>query len=782
MINKIIKIKGVGKYLNTNPNSDANFKQANIVYAPNGSGKTTLTSIFRSLSQNDEKLIENRRSFDYQEPQEIQMLIDSTHFKYTQLKKWTNNGYGNIEIFDTFFVNDNVFSGFDVSTDNRKNLHKFLLSKEIIDLDNNISQIKNQISSLSNNLSELTNKLNLVRGSITLDTYLKLQGNEIELLTQKKALENYIEQFRNKESIRKTEELRSVKLFDYNIDVERLKIILSINIDNISSEYSTFISLFENRKKLLEKHFGNKSESWLLQGFKAVNSEGYDCGCPFCSNTEYKSNQIVIAYGQFFNESYNSIKNEISQFLKAFTGINVDTFEAQCQINIDVNKANFPFWNKYLFELSNPELKIKEEYKKLKECIDLTIGTLQKKMSSPLESINSSIVNEFILSINTITAKIIQYNSDILENNKLILELKKEKHNIGELTSNHKRILSIIERTTNDTIINQCKDYETKTILKKGLEEEKVKRQNELKIKTVELFKKYSKHMNAYLSTFNTPIRIKEIKSQAYSSPDNFADYTFTLGINDIKANLVKHTLSEGDKSSIAFSFFLAKLTEDSDLSNKIIVIDDPLSSLDSNRRQRTIEAIEKISKKAKQIFLLSHDEMLLFDVYERGKMVEMQALQINSQVNICFWDIEQAMMHPYFKVIKELSDFNETNDLSSDLDNMRSKIRRAIEGTLKFRYFKFLDEVTLLPNGKSIQKFDRKFGLGKMIDKLEFSNCNFKINKKEDVINRLRELNEYSNPPNHDNSDIAHRQASTNKEELKGFIRDTLELIHEML
>lgn len=45
---------------------------------------------------------------------------------------------------------------------------------------------------------------------------------------------------------------------------------------------------------------------------------------------------------------------------------------------------------------------------------------------------------------------------------------------------------------------------------------------------------------------------------------------------------IAKH-LSEGEKTAIAFAFFLTKLLEDADLADLIVYIDDPISSLDSN-------------------------------------------------------------------------------------------------------------------------------------------------------------------------------------------------------
>jgi len=50
MINKFIKIHGVGKFANFNAKGDVLFAKNNIIYAENGYGKTTLGISFKLLS------------------------------------------------------------------------------------------------------------------------------------------------------------------------------------------------------------------------------------------------------------------------------------------------------------------------------------------------------------------------------------------------------------------------------------------------------------------------------------------------------------------------------------------------------------------------------------------------------------------------------------------------------------------------------------------------------------------------------------------------------------
>jgi wobble nucleotide-excising tRNase len=89
------------------------------------------------------------------------------------------------------------------------------------------------------------------------------------------------------------------------------------------------------------------------------------------------------------------------------------------------------------------------------------------------------------------------------------------------------------------------------------------------------------------------------------------------------------NTLSTGDKTTLALAFFLAKLDRDSTLNQKIVVFDDPLSSHDSHRRGKTIEAIQALSGRCRQVIILSHDEYFLRDLEENCLNFKKSSYQI---------------------------------------------------------------------------------------------------------------------------------------------------------
>ena len=71
--------------------------------------------------------------------------------------------------------------------------------------------------------------------------------------------------------------------------------------------------------------------------------------------------------------------------------------------------------------------------------------------------------------------------------------------------------------------------------------------------------------------------------------------------------------LSEGEKTAIAFLYFLVQLRDqDFDLAEGVVVIDDPISSLDSGAIYQAFSFLKNDVQKAKQLFVLTHNHEFL--------------------------------------------------------------------------------------------------------------------------------------------------------------------------
>lgn len=71
--------------------------------------------------------------------------------------------------------------------------------------------------------------------------------------------------------------------------------------------------------------------------------------------------------------------------------------------------------------------------------------------------------------------------------------------------------------------------------------------------------------------------------------------------------------LSEGEKTAIAFLYFLVQLKDqDFDLAEGVVVIDDPISSLDSGAIYQAFSFLKNVTQDARQLFILTHNHEFL--------------------------------------------------------------------------------------------------------------------------------------------------------------------------
>ena len=104
--------------------------------------------------------------------------------------------------------------------------------------------------------------------------------------------------------------------------------------------------------------------------------------------------------------------------------------------------------------------------------------------------------------------------------------------------------------------------------------------------------------------------------------------YALHINGNEIKQddNLIhpsfKYSMSEGDKSALAISFFLTKLELDGNIQDKVIVFDDPVSSFDINRKSTTISKLIDFGQAAKQLFVFTHNIIFASEFWKSANQI----------------------------------------------------------------------------------------------------------------------------------------------------------------
>jgi wobble nucleotide-excising tRNase len=280
---------------------------------------------------------------------------------------------------------------------------------------------------------------------------------------------------------------------------------------------------------------------------------------------------------------------------------------------------------------------------------------------------------------------------------------------------------------------------------------------------------------NNYLQYFTPHIRLEKF-SKKHSGPNQLVSYSLSVsgevvGFEGMKGGFkrkIKYSLSEGDKSAFAFSFFLAQL-EKGDLSEKIVVFDDPISSFDLARRNATITHLLRIASKCKQLFISTHDIHFAKAISRRLNQSTSVSLKISKNVNtsqIEYHDIESETLGGVFKDINVLRTYL-AKGAGSELEKREVVrcIRPILEGIIRLKFF---------------DTIDRGEWLGNMLRKIEASQPNDRLHRLKDCASDIQEINDYSKEFHH--SDPTSPWGDViNNEELRLFVNRTLKTIDKI-
>ena len=779
MIKRITEISGVGKFDNYKCRGDVEMRSSTIIYAENGHGKTTLTNIIKSLATGTNDAIIKRKTVGATN-QTINIQTDTSNHIFKNGKWQTSTSLPQVEVFDIFFVNENIYSGFEQSLNHGKNLYKFVIGEEAVKLANKIKDLKEEIANQNKSLTALGQSIQKETGQTDLKNFLKLnQIQDIDERIQENA--KAIATAKQNETIIRTSSLEKLRSISLPFDSGQLVDLLSTNLETISNN---FINKVENQKERLAQKGITNSGEWITQGFKTLNLDNeQNCDCPFCNQSLNNSTSLLEAYKQYFSDEYINLHAKVAALENQVSSFNISNLILSLQKTVTGNLQLLNFWGNHIPVSPNSFL-IDFQSNEIESLLLNLKNLLIKKSSNVLSELDSDAVldfNEAIISLNTL---IQGYNLKIEEFNTKIVALKQDNHNLISLNE-EADTLALNKRRFAD-LKDACEDYFAAQKAIEDNKSEKDKFQKALSDETERFFIQYGQVINGYITKLMPGANYQLQKLEGTytgTSKEPAIQYTLTISGIPISASennispSFKYTLSEGDKTALAFAFFLSKL-EMQDISNKVIVFDDPISSLDKQRRKRTLTAITDLNKRAKQVITLSHNENFIYDLYEHPNSSNPKVLRIVYGGKIEeFKDIEDEMQSDYFKSLKAFDEFID-DPKENKIKDIRSSIRIALENNLKFRFHKYLKEKHTRDDGTTVGPYTGKSGLGNLIDILEASDCVFRKDKKE-ILASLRELNSISMNDHHGTIDKDHRLEGMSIQELLGYIGDTLQLIY---
>ncbi|MDP3726228.1 MAG: AAA family ATPase, partial [bacterium] len=712
MIEKILRIKGIGRFIDFDPSIlglGGKLGKITVGYAENAKGKTTLASILRSLKDGNVRELKQRKSIGGSGDPEIHLEAMGQSISCLPFASGWSSILPNIEIFDAYFVNDNIYSGLEISSDHKRELHKFIVGEQGIQLAQLIEQCKKNILEKNQNIRDLDVYISqLTSGKQTAETFVTLLQDPI--------IDQKINEKEKQIATTKASVVIQTKLKYFQLKTLALLFTADELIDifhaTVATIQANFLKIVEDHKKSFTDP--GLAGRWIKFGLENI----HDKKCPFCFQNLTKSDNILEAYRQFFNKEYEALLASISAVMSMIRDFSLESYESEWGIVNAKNDGLDEFWGLHLslskramidsavVEGLRQQMKHLQENIELKENDPLTVrkyDTQAQTIFDALTKINKavSIYNTSVDTANMQIDKLREATTPSL----IILE-----EELAELKLQKLRFDASVAKLC----IEFCKVQED---LKK-LNEEKDQKKIALEAYTGTMLGQYGSKINDYLIKLGTDFRVDSQVTSQYvgSAISPIVEYGLVLdgcpvAFDDNGQNIcVKYSLSEGDKNSLALAFFLARLDVDSNLANKIIVFDDPLTSHDINRKDQTIIELMRLAKRSTQLILFSHDKFFARRFWDelskdRAMQPSMLALKIRragtgSIIEPCNLELETSGSHidNLLTLEKYLVQGCATD---AEFRNVARCIRPLLEGYLMLRF-----------PGKL-----RGHGLGKMIE-----------------------------------------------------------------
>jgi wobble nucleotide-excising tRNase len=798
MIHKIERVTSVGKFRNFNASGDIAFKKLTLIYSDNGSGKTTLTSIIRSLVENNVGIVQKRITTNSQLPQAIQIIqrngANTDTFHTYRSTGWSNS-FSNVEIFDIHFVNNNIYSGFNFDSGHGQNLHQFAIGVAGVQIREQIERNKADKTAIRTEIDRLRNAIiNQVAFGLTdgeLDAFINLTTNDaINIDSRIADSQANLTNAHANQVIQTLQNLSPLNAINVSFDFAEIIRDIQANVQQIQDE--ALRQLFQNHCQSLSTSGVTSSETWIRQGHNFVRNkkqQGGEITCPFCSQGIADNHDLLKAYAQIFNDTFNASVRRIESHRTALQSFNLEAALQGINLTHNQNPNRIASWVPYISGGSNtPDFSFMPEVTILRNLLDGIIQLLSTKLSDPSISVNSDSVLGFQQAIQSLNVGINNYNRAVQEFNSQISRFKASIVTISQAQSTFDR-LNRIKQRFQPAIVTMCAQLITARGRRQTLETEYPTLVAQQETDSNTFFSQYSTSVNIYLrDVFRTPyqiINVQNIKPQGKATLSRFG-YTLTIDGHPIsfdlsQANSVKDCLSEGDKSTLALAFLLAKLENDPNKANKIVILDDPLSSFDKNRRLQTIRELLRLYTEVKQLIVLSHDGKFLHDLNRRVRRGEKKGLRIsvdvpNNTSYLHHFDIEKSLQNDYFTCLDRIRDFL-SNGTDTGKREMRREIRIALEHYLIFKYYNSLGTIEGT-FGNLIERL-RQLSLAGQIQ--------FRDTNSQAVLNDLDELNEISWDSHHGDGDVFETFTETPIEQItladfKSYLQKTLDLINNRI
>lgn len=764
MINRLQLIRNLGQFDSVSTAATIPLTRLTLVYSENGRGKTTLAAVLRSLATGDAMPIAERRRLAAQHPPHV--VLDCSGGPPPAIfenNRW-NRTLPNLVVFDDVFIDQNVHSGLAVHVHHRQNLHELILGTQAVALNARVQQLVARIEEHNRELRAREGAIPVSdRGPYSVEAFCALPAwRDIDhAITE---AEHSLAAARDQDGVRQAPSFDLLQLPEF--DLEAMNAILQRDLPAIDAATLT----------RLQAHFaalGQGGEAWVSDGMRRIRSDGTDTQayCPFCAQ-DLGASPVLQHYRAYFGDAYSTLRHSVDDAVSAIERVHGGEVVVGLERAVRMIIERRQFWTHFceVPEIAIDTAAIVRDWRAAREAL---VAHLAAKQAAPLERMGvSDQTRALVATYDRHRQAIAAINEQLRQANQAIGVAKERAAtaNAAALAQDLARLKAVKARNEPQTAA-ACDWYLQEQAAKQATEQQRDQAKAALEQHRAQAFPGYQTAINLYLARFNAGFRLDSV---AYANTRGGPTCTYNVLINNTPVSVggaepapgspsFRNTLSAGDRNTLALAFFFASLDQDPTLANKLVVIDDPISSLDEHRALTTVQEIRRLAEHAGQVIVLSHNKPFLCRLWEGADSGVRSAIEVvrdGAGSTLRAWDISQDAVTEHDRRDAKLRAFLDTG--AGNVRDIARSIRPHLEAFLRVVCpSKFPPGMLLGPFRNACQRYAGT--PNRILD--------------QGTLRELGEIVEYANRFHHD-TNPAWEMEAINDQELRGFVHRTLSFV----
>ncbi len=658
MIEKVVEISNVGKLRQHAAVGDQTFKKLTIVYGDNAIGKTTLAAVLDSLREGTAGTILGRKTLGASGEPTVRILSSAGMHTFSH-GEWDST-CPELEVFCSDFVSRVVYSGDHVSNDQQKGLCSLLIGRTAVAEGQRLEELRQELNDVNARLRDVEAGIRShIRGTSSVGDFVGLQPLEdvdalLDEAKRKFAAARDIAAIASKPL--------PTRVHLLSPDEGPLRSVMARSIDSISVEAIARVAAHRQQR------MAGAGGSWLREGMKYVD----EARCPFCDQS-LDDSELYAALRQYFSAAYEdyerSLNADLGALLEQYDPTTLERDAERVLRQRDVART----WEGQVPKIDVPALSTD-----LAPSIELAVNScaairtaIEMKKGDPLRAVDFAPIEEHLRLLKESLGVVQRAEAQLGAASNEITDFVAAVQS-ADLVGLQRQIdqLHNQKQRYEGAVSSLCVEFSELTAKKAKITADGQAARQQMNQGIESLLARYRDDMNTYLKHFGSAIRIENPRANHQTKPPS-VDYSISVGGISVplgKPAVVKdvpcfgNTLSDGEKNLFALALFMAHVKNRADLADVVVVVDDPVNSLDQERRLLIADTLVSMMNSLSQVVVLTHEPRLAHMLYRATASDVRKVLCIRREgTTSCVreWDtMDRDLATDYFRNYFTIADY----------------------------------------------------------------------------------------------------------------------------